>query len=474
MSADSRVKIVSLLAQQRPEALVGLPESQWVDFKSAGPRGPYDLSLEAKKYELAKDVAAFANAGGGLLVCGFKAARRPTDLHETVLRATPFAKQLVNAERYKGIIAEYVRPLVDVEFHWFEDPAEPEVGYLVIEVQALSESERWAVVTRTLSDDGRLVKGGIAIPRRHGDQTEYLPPDEVYRLVNSGLRDTPAIDLDLVVADGAAACVDVAEAVIDSLVQKRRHELLACLPQPEQRPNRRRDGASLSGIEQLAAEQISRLSGIAASLPEVLSRDFRSPQQYRDEVDAYLVRCGPGILPVLEQAVALQRAPLSLQLVNNSDAMLHQVEVVATLAPGYHVIVAAPGATPDLSQLPWPEPPVPYGQNTLLAAQIVPGLPAVGGYKARRRPSSAQLPEWARSADGLVISFPPVDVRARATVLLPPVTLYSPAADGAAACHWTATCTNLSGREEKTLSIPVEQLSVTLPADADGPELVAR
>jgi len=39
-----------------------------VDFKSVGQEGLYDLSQESKKYELAKDVAAFANAGGGLIL----------------------------------------------------------------------------------------------------------------------------------------------------------------------------------------------------------------------------------------------------------------------------------------------------------------------------------------------------------------------------------------------------------------------
>ncbi|WP_416960784.1 helix-turn-helix domain-containing protein [Streptomyces sp. Agncl-13] len=103
-TADSRVRIVTLLAQQRPEAVKGMTESEWVDFKSVGQAGPYDLSQDSKKYELAKDVAAFANADGGLLVCGFKATRRPTDLHETVVKLTPFEKRLVNTDSSRWIL----------------------------------------------------------------------------------------------------------------------------------------------------------------------------------------------------------------------------------------------------------------------------------------------------------------------------------------------------------------------------------
>ncbi|MFI9604767.1 helix-turn-helix domain-containing protein [Streptomyces sp. NPDC052043] len=79
---ESPDQLTALLAAQQPEAILGTPESQWVDFKSVGPKGPYDLSTEKGKFELAKDVAAFANASGGLLVCGFRAKRRPTQLHE--------------------------------------------------------------------------------------------------------------------------------------------------------------------------------------------------------------------------------------------------------------------------------------------------------------------------------------------------------------------------------------------------------
>lgn len=50
---------------------VGLPESAWLDVKS----GPYRLDNPGSAAELAKDVAAFANGGGGLLLVGFSTRR---------------------------------------------------------------------------------------------------------------------------------------------------------------------------------------------------------------------------------------------------------------------------------------------------------------------------------------------------------------------------------------------------------------
>ncbi|MFF4053624.1 hypothetical protein ACFYZ5_44195 [Streptomyces chartreusis] len=39
MTAESRDRIIALLARQQPKAVLGTPESEWVDFKTAGPNG---------------------------------------------------------------------------------------------------------------------------------------------------------------------------------------------------------------------------------------------------------------------------------------------------------------------------------------------------------------------------------------------------------------------------------------------------
>ncbi|WP_432112546.1 AlbA family DNA-binding domain-containing protein [Streptomyces sp. YPW6] len=150
MAADSMVQLISYLTAQQPYEIVGTPESEWVDFKSASPKGPYDLSTDKGKFELAKDVAAFANAGGGLIVCGFKAKKRTNELYEVAEKVTPFDKKLVNIDSYKDVLTEYVRPLINAKFFWFDHPEDdPETSghYFVIEVPALAESERWALVT---------------------------------------------------------------------------------------------------------------------------------------------------------------------------------------------------------------------------------------------------------------------------------------------------------------------------------------
>jgi len=52
---------------RRGEPLVGTEESDQLDFKLA----PYVLDAPHQKWELAKDVAAFANRRGGVIVIGY-------------------------------------------------------------------------------------------------------------------------------------------------------------------------------------------------------------------------------------------------------------------------------------------------------------------------------------------------------------------------------------------------------------------
>jgi hypothetical protein len=470
MTVESRDRIIALLARQQPEAILGTPESEWVDFKTAGPNGPYDLSTDKGKFELAKDVAAFANTRGGLIVCGFRAKRRPNDLHEAAQKEIPFAKNLVNTDTYKEIITEYVRPLIDVSFLWFKDASNPDLGYFVIEVQALPESKRWALVVKTLSEDGKLVKGGVAVPRRHSDKTPYLTADEVYQAVNAGLRGDPELSVDLV-ATGAVSDVEVTQSVIDRLLEDRRKELLASLPR------RRREGLPLSDSEKRLLHDAQRLRDLTDLVPTMMSKDSRTPQQYRAEVDAYLEKCGRQLPSMLRGIWAQQGAPLVLQLANRTDAMLHQVEVIATVSSEYTAVLWFPpsGAASTPARLPWPEPPAPYGSKSLAASLYAqPKLslgPAIASAAVGHR-SPAKRPLIRQSEDRLIIKFPPVDLRAHARVALDPVLLYGDgnSAEDSVAVRWAATCTNLKGRQQEVLHIPVHPLSVTLSPDADVSE----
>jgi hypothetical protein len=185
MTVHSDLDLVAALAQGTPGRLIGTAESDRLDFKQS----PYPLGTDKGKYDLCSDVAALANAQGGLIVCGVKAKRRPEAILEAASELTPFQRSLVNVETHQHVVDEYVRPLVPVELKWFDHPDDGKKAgsYFVIQVPPLPADQRYALVRRCITIDGKL-REGVTIPLRNGDRTIHLPADDAYRLINDGLR----------------------------------------------------------------------------------------------------------------------------------------------------------------------------------------------------------------------------------------------------------------------------------------------
>jgi hypothetical protein len=68
------------------EGLVGVVESAWFETK----RSPSVFNGDRPKLELAKDVSALANSGGGILVIGFATERLPDMPGDRVAKVNPF------------------------------------------------------------------------------------------------------------------------------------------------------------------------------------------------------------------------------------------------------------------------------------------------------------------------------------------------------------------------------------------------
>lgn len=102
-----------LLRARRTGALLGLPESAWLEAKSR----PYQLRAPEKgvalkaRIELAQDVARFANGGdGGLLVIGLKTVK--SDGVDTVDALTPAPLVQLDAVQHRDVIDGRVFPPV--------------------------------------------------------------------------------------------------------------------------------------------------------------------------------------------------------------------------------------------------------------------------------------------------------------------------------------------------------------------------
>lgn len=168
------------LRDRKFDELLGLRECDWLDVKS----GPYQFTNPAGVEELAKDVAAFANAaGGGLLLIGFKTIADHDS--EIISELRPIPRSLVDLDRYRKLIYERIIPTVrdlHVEWIFYED----QKGVLCIDIPAQPTGSRPFAVPGPNGGRGNPNETSVAVPLRVGDGTHWLPKHELQRLLAAG------------------------------------------------------------------------------------------------------------------------------------------------------------------------------------------------------------------------------------------------------------------------------------------------
>jgi hypothetical protein len=118
------------------ERLVGELEGQYLDAKSQ----PYQFNTGTDvKRELAKDVAAFANAAGGCILIGFATQVSVVRAGEEITAIRPFSRTLFDPDQYCKILAEWLYPQprgVTVVFVPYGGDPERGVGAVIVPPQA--------------------------------------------------------------------------------------------------------------------------------------------------------------------------------------------------------------------------------------------------------------------------------------------------------------------------------------------------
>lgn len=176
MSPDT---LADLLRGQRPELLVGLPETEWFEAKGS----TYQLKSEKAAIELAKDVSAFANReGGGILVLGFTTSKRGGV--DTVRAVRPLDLTSVDPRRYQQALDKWIfPPPQDVVIEAVR--VDSDTALLFILVPPQPDSLLPFFVTGAIVD-GRLLGNHFSLVRRRGDGTAVTGPEAVHGLVVAG------------------------------------------------------------------------------------------------------------------------------------------------------------------------------------------------------------------------------------------------------------------------------------------------
>lgn len=199
--------VVDAAREQRYGDLIGVMESQHVEFK----RGWYRLSDdEREKWELAKDIGAMANAGGGIIVRGVVTRALPYTDVDVAVEVKPIPTDKVDIKQHRSVVKDHLYPKVlGLRFDLFTAPPADDgtpVSILVITVPEQNVDTQPFIVGYAFSDEGRRVDA-INIPVRDGAHTDWQSRGVIHRDLADGRRSrvggmpaAPAVDRDVPVA----------------------------------------------------------------------------------------------------------------------------------------------------------------------------------------------------------------------------------------------------------------------------------
>ncbi|MFE6684267.1 hypothetical protein [Streptomyces sp. NPDC057729] len=178
MPTDLKNALAALDAQE-PLSLLGLRETQWLDAKG----GPYQLANPRSVEELAKDVAGFANGGGGLIVIGIATRlEHDEEVLDHIVEVDPAA---VNLDQIRKLIRQWITPAPrGVRVGWSGGDGK-RVAFIDIPAQAV---DTLFVVPAPVGKPGSPRTDTVAVPMRDGDSTRWLPRTEIQQLLSAGVR----------------------------------------------------------------------------------------------------------------------------------------------------------------------------------------------------------------------------------------------------------------------------------------------
>ncbi|WP_409240332.1 helix-turn-helix domain-containing protein [Streptomyces sp. PA5.6] len=166
------------LRAQKPDLLLDQPGGQWLDAKAV----PYEPREPRAVEELAKDVCAFANGGGGVLVLGI--GTRVVDGVEILDRFVPLDRASVDRDQLRKLIRAHITPAPrGVSVEWAADEQGCRVLYIDVPVQ---QAGTLFVVAAPVGKRGEPRTDTVAVPVREADGTHWLARTEIQRLLSAG------------------------------------------------------------------------------------------------------------------------------------------------------------------------------------------------------------------------------------------------------------------------------------------------
>lgn len=165
-------------------SLIGLDEDQWFEGKQ---RGAYALETPSGRYELAKDVCAFANSEGGYLLIGLKMDHLIEENTDRVRELDLCRNLEFDAGKYEGIISELIHPRCsDLRVSWIAQSSQPELGLGVIEIPVQPNERKFFLTAKVVEDDDRMREIVFGLSIRKKSASEPMAIEQLYTMMQKG------------------------------------------------------------------------------------------------------------------------------------------------------------------------------------------------------------------------------------------------------------------------------------------------
>lgn len=163
-------------------ALIGLAEDDLLEAK----REPYKLSEPSGRYELAKDVTAFANRDGGHLLIGLATSRLPDRATDVVQAVQPVNPDDFPVSTYRSIIKEYTYPEISGLEVVFVPSSGDVSGIGVIAVPPQHPDAKPFLVKNVVEDGESLKQIVFGYAIRKADNADPLALKDLQRSLRKG------------------------------------------------------------------------------------------------------------------------------------------------------------------------------------------------------------------------------------------------------------------------------------------------
>jgi predicted HTH transcriptional regulator len=176
--------VKTILDAHTYNTLMGLQEDAWLEVKG---RTPYDFDSPEGRYELAKDVSAFANGAGGIIIVGLQTTKRDTTQTEEVTGFDLCTQDTFQPHRYVSLIEAYIHPTIErLNVYWAPVSEDGTQGLGVIEVPAQTPERQYFLIANAVDGGSKIRQFVFGIVRRNESSNDPFTIAQLYAYTQKG------------------------------------------------------------------------------------------------------------------------------------------------------------------------------------------------------------------------------------------------------------------------------------------------